>query len=214
MKIAVFGASGMIGQQITLEALVRGHAVQALMRNPASLLIAHPCLTASRADVCDSTSVAKALIGADVAVNATGNRSTEARAFFLTSTHALIDAVKCVGTNRLLIVGGAGSLEVAPGIQFIDKHFEQFPPEARPIALAQRETLDIYRASDIDWTVFSPSAHITPGKRTGKYRLGTDQLLVNGQGESYISVEDFAVALVDEVENPHFIRQRFTAVSL
>jgi uncharacterized protein len=133
--------------------------------------------------------------------------------FYVNSTKAVIEGVKRAnGNKRLIVVGGAGSLNVAPGVQLVDT--PTFPKVARPTSLAQRETLDILRASDIAWTFFSPSEHITPGRRTGKYRLGTDQLLTNDEGESFISMEDYAVALLDEIEQPRFIRQRFTAVSL
>ena len=206
MKIAVLGASGRSGQRITLEALVH---------HPERFPIAHPRLTVARVDLFDPSTVAEAVTGSDVVVNATGpgrDGSVDGHAFFLNSTNAVIEGVNRAGSKRLIVVGGAGSLEVAPGVQLVDT--PEFPAAWRPTARAQRETLGILRASDIDWTFFSPSALIAPGKRTGKYRLGADQLLANDQGESYISAEDYAVALLDETEKPQFIRQRFTAVSL
>ncbi len=213
MKIALLGASGRIGQRITLEALVRGHEVKALVRNPESFPIAHPRLAVAGVDIFDPASIAEAITGSDVVVNATGAGRIDPRSFYINSTNALIEGVKRAGGNkRLIVVGGAGSLEVAPGVQLVDT--PNFPNVARPTSKAQRETLDILRASDIDWTFFSPSALIAPGRRTGKYRLGTDQLLTNDEGESFISMEDYAFALLDEIEQPRFIRQRFTAVSL
>jgi uncharacterized protein len=213
MKIALLGASGRIGQRITLEALVRGHEVKALVRHPESFPIAHPRLTVAGVDIFDPASIAEAITGSDVVVNATGAGGIDPRTFYINSTNALIEGVKRAGgSKRLIVVGGAGSLEVAPGVQLVDT--PNFPKVARPTSEAQRETLDILRASDIDWTFFSPSALIAPGRRTGKYRLGTDQLLTNDEGESFISMEDYAVALLDEIEQPRFIRQRFTAVSL
>jgi putative NADH-flavin reductase len=213
MKIALLGASGRIGQRITLEALVRGHEVKALVRNPESFPIAHPRLTVARVDIFDPASVAEAISDLDVVVNATGASGSDPHTFYINSTKAVIEGVKRAGGNkRLIVVGGAGSLEVAPGVQLVDT--PTFPDAARPTSKAQRETLDILRSSDIAWTFFSPSAHIAPGRRTGKYRLGTDRLLTNDEGESFISMEDYAVALLDEIEKPRFIRQRFTALSL
>ena len=212
MKIALLGASGMIGQRIVQEAMDRGHEVTALTRDPAHFPLADPRLTIAPVDLSSAETTARAIAGADVVVNATGDKSASARSFFLTSTHTVIDAVRRAGGPRLIVVGGAGSLEVAPGQQLVDS--DDFPAAYRPLALAQRETLDLLRASDIQWTFFSPSALIEPGRRTGRYRLGTDSLLTNGAGESYLSAEDYAVALLDEIEHPQFIRQRFTAVSL
>lgn len=213
MTIAIFGASGTIGQRITLEALVRGHEVKALSRHPESLPIAHPRLKVVGAEILDPASVAEALVDADVLVNATsGHHNPDLRAFYIDSTKATIEGVKRAG-KRLIVVGGAGSLEVAPGVRLVDT--PEFRAEWKPAANAQAETLEIFRASEgVDWTFFSPSALIMPGRRTAKYRLGTEQLLVNDQGESYISAEDYAVALLDEIEHPQFMRQRFTAVSL
>ena len=213
MKIALLGASGRIGQRITLEALVRGHEVKALVRKPERFPIAHPRLTVARVDIFDPASVAEAIADSDVVMNATGAGGSDPHTFFVNSSKAVIEGVKRAGGNkRLIVVGGAGSLEVAPGVQLVDT--PGFPNAARPISQAQRKTLDILRASDIAWTFFSPSEHFAPGRRTGKYRLGTDQLVTNDEGESFISMEDYAVALLDEIEKPRFTRQRFTAVSL
>lgn len=213
MKMALLGASGRVGQRITMEALVRGHVVKALVRNPESFPIAHPRLTVARVDIFDPASVAEAITDSDVVVNATGAGGSDPHTFFVTSTKAVIEGVKRAGgSKRLIVVGGAGSLEVAPGVQLVDT--PAFPAAARPTSLAQRETLNILRASAIAWTFFSPSERFAPGRRTGKYRLGIDQLLTNDEGESFISMEDYAFALLDEIEQPRFIRQRFTAVSL
>lgn len=213
MKMALLGASGRVGQRITMEALVRGHVVKALVRNPESFPIAHPRLMVARVDIFDPANVAEAITDSDVVVNATGAGGSDPHTFFVNSTKAVIEGVKRAGgSQRLIVVGGAGSLEVAPGVQLVDT--PTFSATARPTSLAQRETLDILRASAIAWTFFSPSKHFAPGRRAGKYRLGTDQLLTNDEGESFISMEDYAFALLDEIEQPRFIRQRFTAVSL
>ncbi|HEU5381630.1 MAG TPA: NAD(P)-dependent oxidoreductase [Ktedonobacteraceae bacterium] len=213
MKIAIFGASGTIGQRITLEALERGHEVIALSRRATGFPIAHSHLHVVQVDILDPASVAQAIRDADVVVNATSGRaSADVHEFYIRSTQSTIEGVKQAGDKRLLVVGGAGSLEIAPGTQLVDT--PDFPAAWRPGASAQRDTLALYRVSDIDWTFFSPSALIAPGRRTGNYRLGTDYLLTNEQGESYISAEDYAVALLDEIEHPQFLRKRFTAVSL
>jgi uncharacterized protein len=213
MKIALFGARGPIGQQIILEALVRGHHVKALTRNPQGFPIAHPNSIVAKVDVFDPASVAEALADADVAVNALGDKNPETvNAFYRDTTKALIEGVERAGNKRLLTVGGAGSLEVAAGVQLADTLDETVG--YCHIPLAQREQYHLLRESTIDWTYFSPAAQIGPGRRTGAYRLGTDQLLMNDQGESYISIADYAVALLDELENPQFERRRFTAVSL
>lgn len=212
MKIGLFGANGMIGQRITLEALVRGHEVKSLAHH-LNALITHPRLSVEQVDILDPSSSAGAIGATDVVVNATsGRNSLDLHAFYIDSTQALISAFAHAGEKRLIVVGGAGSLEVAPGVRLKDT--PDFPAAAKPTADAQGETLDMYRASAIAWTFFSPSQVIRPGRRTGAYRRGADQLLTNDQGESYISVEDYAFALLDEIEQPRAIRQRFTAVSL
>lgn len=213
MKIAIFGASGMIGQRITLEALVRGHEVKALSRHPEDFPIAHPRLQVVGAEILDPASVAEALADADVLVNATSaHHNPDPLVFYIDSAKSTSEGVKRAG-KRLLMVGGAGSLEVAPGLRLVDT--PEFRPEWKPTATAMGEALGVLRATEgVNWTFFSPSALIMPGRRTAKYRLGGEQLLVNEQGESYISAEDYAVALLDEIEHPQFERQRFTAVSL
>src|SRR5260370_6962929 len=209
MKIALLGASGRIGQRITLEALGRGHEVKALVRNPERFPIAHPRLTVARVDIFDPASVAEAIRDSDVVVNATGAGGSDRHTFYVNSAKAVIEGVKRAGgSKRLIGVGGAGSLEVAPGVQFVDT--PTFPDVARPTSKAQRETLDILRASDIDWTFFSPSEHIAPGRRTGKYRLGTDQLLTNDHLYSFISMYHYAFPLLNHLHHPQYTLQRLT----
>jgi uncharacterized protein len=121
-----------------------------------------------------------------------------------------LEGMKRAGVKRLLVVGGAATLEIAPGVQLLDTL--TIPSEWKSAVLGNRDAWEVYRQnSDLDWTYFSPAAVIEPGERTGTYRLGTDQLVKNEQGESRISAEDYAVALLDEIEHPRFIRQRFTA---
>jgi uncharacterized protein len=215
MKIALFGATGMIGQQIMHEALARDYEVKALVRNTDSFPHGHTLLSLAQVNIFDAYSIAQAIAESDVVVNATSakNNDKDTRTFFLTSTQAIIDGVKQAdGDKRLIVVGGAGSLTVESGQQLMDTGV--IPDEWIAIPRAQAEQLQLLRDSSIKWTFFSPSAIIQPGRRTGKYRLGKDELLKNDQGESYISTQDYAVALVDEIEHPQFERSRFTAVSL
>jgi hypothetical protein len=125
------------------------------------------------------------------------------------AVRALITGLGEASVKRLIVVGGAGSLEVAPGVQLVDT--PSFPPGWMAIALAHRDVLPILKESDLDWTCFSPAALIEPGQRTGRFRLGGTRLVADDHGESRISVEDYAVALVDELENPRHVRQQFTA---
>jgi putative NADH-flavin reductase len=122
--------------------------------------------------------------------------------------HSLITGLVQAGVRRLVIVGGAGSLEVAPGVQLVDT--PEFPAAWKGIALAHRDALDVFRTAELDWTYISPAAFIEPGKRTGSFRIGSNQLITDAQGNSRISNEDYAVALVDEVEKGNFIRRQMT----
>jgi putative NADH-flavin reductase len=161
-------------------------------------------------DIFDPATIAAAAVDHDVVVSAYGPGAGDA-SLIVKAAHSLIDAMTRVEPIRLIVVSGAGSLEVKPGLQLVDT--PDFPAAWKPAALAHREAIDIYRKAgfaEFDWTVVSPSALIAPGVRTGKYRTGTDQLLVDAKGESRISAEDFAVAIVDEIENPKFDGKRFT----
>lgn len=209
MNIVVFGGSGMIGQRVTREALNRGHNVTAVVRNPAQFPFTHPNLTVKAGNMLNPAEVAQLVAGQDAVVNATRQPTNVAGQSYSDAAHALIEGLTRARVQCLIVVGGAGSLEVAPGLQLVDT--PDFPPAWRPGALAMRDALDIYRDANLDWTYFSPAGMIAPGKRTGHYRTGTDQLVTAENGESRISAEDYAVALIDELENPHFIRRRFTA---
>jgi putative NADH-flavin reductase len=211
MKIAVFGASGRIGSRIVQEALVRGHAVTAVVRDPAHQHLSHPQLAVTVADILNSADVAQAATDHDVVVSAIGPTRKTQPQIVVDAAWALIEGLKRAGVRRLIISGGAGSLEVAPGLRLVDS--PTFPETGRAIALAHCEALEIYRHADLDWTYLSPPARLKPGERTGTYRKGTDSLLTNAHGESRISMEDYAIALVDEMEHPQFVRQRFTVAS-
>ncbi|MBA2680820.1 MAG: NAD(P)-dependent oxidoreductase [Ktedonobacteraceae bacterium] len=209
---SVLGASGTIGQRIVFEALERGHEVKALVRNPENVSLTNSRLSVALVDIFNPESIFQAIVDADVVVNATGPAGSDPQSFFTNSTNAVIHALEKSEGKRLLVVGGAGTLEVAPGVKLVET--AEFPEELRSLARAQGNTLTQYRSSNINWTFFSPAAIIVPGKRTAKYRLGKDQLVANDQGESYISAEDYAVVLLDEIEHPQFLNQRFTAASL
>lgn len=206
MHIALYGATGKAGSRILTELLTRGHQVTAIVRDPAKLP-AQPGLTVAQGDVASAGGIADKIKGADAVVSAYGPPPNDTDQL-LPATENLIAAVKDTGVPRLLIVGGAGSLEVAPGVTIISSG--HIPAEWLPIAVSHAKVLEIVRKSEINWTYFSPAGFFVPGERTGKFRLGTDQLIANEQGDSRISLEDYAIALVDELEAPKHERQRFT----
>lgn len=207
MKIALIGANGTVGQRILQEALNRGHEVAAIVRDHSSIGQTHKNLTVVTGDLVASDTISTAVAGYDVVISAYGPKHGQ-EATMKTIAQGLVEAIKQAGVKRLLLVGGAGSLEVAPGLQLVNA--PSFPDAWKPIALAHGEALEVYRKADLDWTYFSPAAMFEPGERTGKFRLGTDQLVVDEKGDSHISTEDYAIAMLDEVENPRFIRNRFT----
>lgn len=212
MKVVLFGG-GMIGQRVAREALERGHTVTAVVRDPARADfgdLTSKGLTVAQGDVRDAESVARAATGHDAVVSAVGPSGGQPPEMLVDAAHALLAGLSQAGVRRLIVVNGAGSLEVAPGQQLLDT--PEFPAAWQPGARAHRDALAAIRASgaDLDWTVFSPATFIAPGERTGAYRTGGDQLVTDTKGESRISAEDYAVALVDELETPRHPRQRFT----
>lgn len=206
MEIVLFGATGMIGSRVLQELVRRGHRITAVVRDPAKLA-PHENVIWSSGDIFDSAGVADASRGADAVVSAYGPGS-EAPELLVKAMVSLIQGVEASAVRRLLVVGGAGSLEVAPGVQLVDT--PDFPPAWKGIALAHRDALGLLRNSKLDWTSLSPAANIHPGERTGRFRVGADQLLTDDNGRSEISAEDFAIALADELERPTHIRRRFT----
>lgn len=209
MQIALIGASGFIGSALRIEALARGHQVRAIVSNPAKLAAAAH-LDVCQVDVLDPHALAEALSGVDAVISAfSGHAQTDVRGYYLQGVRSIIDAVQSAGRPRLLMVGGAGSLEVAPGVQLVDT--DAFPAAWKGTAEGARDALALLRAeSGLTWTMLSPSAHLQPGRRTGQFRLGTDQLLVAASGQSEVSVEDYAVAMIDELETPTHTGRRFT----
>ena len=200
MKIAVIGASGNAGSRIAAELARRGHAITAIARHPEKIA-ALPGITAKRGDVMDQASLAQLLAGHDAAVSSVH--------FTASDPARLIGAAKESGVGRYLVVGGAGSLEVAPGVQLVAT--PGFPVAYKAEAEKGGAFLDLLRQEkELNWTFLSPSALFIEGERTTKFRLGTDQLLADANGKSWISFADYAIALADEIEKPAHPRQRFT----
>lgn len=198
-RIALVGASGNAGSRILKELSDRGHAVTAIARH-ADKIAALPGVIAQAGDAGDGAALGRLIAGHDAVISSLRFIDTDAR--------ALIETVRASGVKRYLVVGGAGSLEVAPGLRLIDT--PEFPAIYKAEASAGADFLALLRGeTELEWTFLSPSALFVPGQRTGQFRLGTDTLLSNDQGSS-ISFEDYAIALVDEIERPAHVRQRFT----
>ncbi len=204
LKIALFGATGMIGSRIAAEAAHRGHEVSAFARNPERVTVGAN-IQVQKGNLFDEAAMKVALIGHDVIASAYAPPHDDA-AKVVDAARALVTLARAAQVKRLVAVGGAGSLEVAPGKQLVDT--EGFPEAYKAYALAHRDALSFYRTvPDIDWTFFAPAAMIAPGARTGKFRTGTDALIVDAQGKSEISAEDYAIAFVDEIESARFVRK-------
>lgn len=214
MKVALIGATGFVGTPVLAELLNRGHQVTVLARNPAKLT-AQPGLTVVAADALDAAQVGAAVAGHDAVVSAynPGWSEPQIHDLFLQGTRAIVEGVKQAGLKRLLVVGGAGSLFVAPGVQLVDT--PPFPAEYKQGALAAREALNRLKLeTSLDWSFVSPPIALAPGERTGHYRTGLDNLLPGvGDAPAGISVADLAVAIVDEIETPRHVQQRFTVAS-
>jgi uncharacterized protein len=200
MKIAHIGASGKVGGKILEELLRRGHTVTAISRHPQKLP-ARAHLSSTRGDIADPDALALVVKGHDAVISSV--------TFLPGSSPKLVDAIRKSGVKRYIAVGGAGSLEVAPGKLLKDT--AAILPEWLPAINEGAALLKLLQADrQLDWTFFSPAASIGPGERTGKFRLGGDQLITATDGKSFISYDDYAIALVDELEKPQHIRRRFT----
>ncbi|WLD95636.1 NAD(P)-dependent oxidoreductase [Agrobacterium leguminum] len=198
-KIALIGASGNAGSRILKELSDRGHQVTAIARNPEKIA-SLPNVVAKKGDVFDQAGLSELLKGHDAVISSVH--------FTASDPATLIEAVRASGVQRYLVVGGAGSLEIAPGQRVVD--LPDFPAAYKAEATKGAEFLDrLKQEKQLDWTFLSPSAEFVPGERTGKFRIGKDNLLSNEEG-SRISFEDYAIALVDEIEKPQHSRQRFT----
>ncbi len=202
LTITVYGGTGNIGQRIVQEALNRGHQVTVVARNPATLGIGGSGLAVAKGDVTDTALATKQVVGQDVVISAIGlgRDASQGDDLLPRAARSLVSAIRAQGNKaRLLVVGGGSTLQ--PGT----------PMTQRPAGIQQQQALDYLRTvKDVSWGYFSPAAEIRPGVRTGKFRLGTDQLVKDATGKSSISMEDYAVAMIDEAEKPAHVRQLFT----
>ena len=205
MNVVLYGATGKSGSRILSELLSRGHNVIAVARNPVGI---PPGVKTAKDDLNDANKIAAVISGSDAVISAYAPPPDDTDQL-LGVTERQIEAVRKVDKNtRLIVVGGAGSLEVAPGVTILQSG--HLPAEWIPIAASHEKALRLLEKSDINWTYFSPAGFFEPGTRTGKFRLGTNQLIADAQGNSRISMEDYAIALVDELEKPAHQRARFT----
>lgn len=214
MKIALIGATGFVGSALLTELLARGHSVTALARHPEKIA-AQSGLTVVKADAQDADQVAKAVAGHDAIASAynPGWGEAEIQRLFGQGYDGILAGAKQAGVKRVLAVGGAGSLEVAPGLQLVDT--PEFPADWKAGALAARDLLTRLRGeTELEWSFVSPPIALAPGERTGQYRTGGDQLLPgSGDAPAGISVADLAVAIVDELEQAKHTRRRFTVAN-
>lgn len=209
MRIAVFGASGRLGRRVVQEALAREHEVTAVVRDPGRFDEAGERFEVTLGDVLDVETMTAICGSHEVVISAVSPGQDESPSMLAAAARALIAGASSLGVCRLIVAGGAGSLEVSPGLRLVDS--PEFPPEWRAGSLAQAEALEVLRneGAGADWCYVSPADLTQPGEKTGKYRTGGDQLLRDADGNSRISMEDWAVALVDEAENPQHHRERF-----
>ncbi|MGD0470973.1 MAG: NAD(P)-dependent oxidoreductase [Terriglobales bacterium] len=200
MKVALIGITGNVGSRLAAELLRRGHKVTGIARHPEKGTM-QAGLEIRQGDATIPSMLASLLVNHDVVISASRFQTSDPK--------SLIHAVKEAKVSRLLVVGGAASLQVVPGKRLIDT--PEFPDAYKTEAFAGIRFLDeLYHEKDLEWTFLSPSAEFIPGERTGKFRLGVDELLTDSHGRSWISIEDYAIAMVDEMEQPKHLRQRFT----
>ncbi|GAA4316388.1 NAD(P)-dependent oxidoreductase [Mucilaginibacter gynuensis] len=210
MKVAIIGASGFVGASVLTEALNRGHQVTAIVRNPEKITVQNDNLAVTGADIFETEKLAAILAGNDVVISSynPGWGNPEIYDDFIKGSTSIQEATKAAGVKRLIVIGGAGSLYI-DGNQLVDS--PQFPAEWKAGATAARDFLtELRKEEELDWTFLSPAINLHPGERTGKFRLGTESPVFNEHGKNDISVADLAVALLDEVENKQFVKQRFT----
>lgn len=208
MKLAIIGATGWIGSTLVAEAQSRGHDVIAIARDSGKIAASTVEKRSLDLTAGDSASIAAAVAGADLVIASIGGRAAGNHEIVAASAQRLLSELPAAGVNRLLWVGGAGSLEVAPGVTLLS--LPEFPEAYKGEATAQGEALAVFRNSDsaVNWTFISPAAEIFPGERSGNYRTGGDSLVSDAEGKSHISVQDYAVAMIDEAENNAHPKQR------
>ncbi len=211
-NVTLIGASGFVGTAILNELLARGHRVTAVVRNPGKIGIKSPSLTVVQADVTDTSALVAACKGRDAVISAYNPGWTNPNIYeeTLRNYPLILEAVRQSGVRRLLCVGGAGTLFCAPGLRVVDSGVIPDAIMGGVRSLGEFYLNTLMNEKEIDWIFFSPAGTLEPGKRTGKFRLGKDDLIVDENGNSHISVEDYAVAMVDELENPKHHYERFT----
>lgn len=211
-NVTLIGASGFVGTAILNELLARGHRVTAVVRNPGKIGIKSPSLTVVQADVTDTSALVAACKGRDAVISAYNPGWTNPNIYeeTLHNYPLILEAVRQSGVRRLLCVGGAGTLFCAPGLRVVDSGVIPDAIMGGVRSLGEFYLNTLMNEKEIDWIFFSPAGTLEPGKRTGKFRLGKDDLIVDENGNSHISVEDYAVAMVDELENPKHHYERFT----
>lgn len=210
MKLAIIGATGFVGSAVLQEALQQGHDVTAIVRHPEKLAV-HPSLTAKAVSVFDEAALADVLRGHDAVISAynPGWTNPDIQSQMIEGSAHIVNATKQAKVPSLLVVGGAGSLEVTPGVQLVDT--PQFPAEWKEGALGAREVLNqLKNEKELNWRFISPAVFLEPGKRTGQFRYGDDAVLFNDDQPARISVEDLAVAIVEEIAAPRYNQRRFT----
>jgi uncharacterized protein len=211
MQLVVIGGGGMIGQRIVREALDRDHRVTLVVRDPAKAAEVDERAEVVLGDVLETSDIAERMAGCDVVVSAVGTARAEEPEYslYVRAAESLVTALRELGeaSPRLIVVGGVGSLFDSSGAPLLDR----VPEDRLPEHLGQKAALDFYETvSDVRWTYLSPPGRIAPGERTGAYRTGENELVVGSDGESAISMEDYAVAVVDEAETPRHAGRRFT----
>ena len=211
-KIVIIGATGYVGSAILKEALGRGHQVKAIVRDPSKLTLIHPHLKVVGGSVTDTDFLSRELAKSDAVISAFNPGWSNPNIYeeTLEGYGSILCAVRNSGVHRFLMVGGAGSLLVAPGRQLMDEPDvpKKLLPGIRGMAKVYTDLL--LPEKSVDWVFVSPAANMAPGERTGKFRLGKDELIVDESGDSNISVEDFAVAMIDELEQEKHHQERFT----
>lgn len=211
-NVVLIGASGFVGTAILNELLNRGHKVTAIVRDAKKMTVSNQNLTIVEADVTDTDALKEAGKGKDAVISAynPGWKDPHIYEDTLKNYPLIVESAKQAGVKRLLIVGGAGTLFYAPGKMVMDA--DDVPAQLLPgiKSLGEFYLNTLRKEKDIDWIFLSPAANMTPGKRTTKFRIGKDDLVVDANGDSNISVEDFAVAMVDELEQEKHHKERFT----